>query len=127
MGDMKQGKSHPIESVATITLLIILFSHYLAMERMIYLAMVLLLLGLASKKVAKVIAMLWNYLVSFIGKVSSTVILVAIYYLVMTPIALIYRLFHGNNLSSNLGSVSADGYWLKLDRVYNERDLKRPF
>lgn len=77
-------------------------------------AAVFLLLGLAVPSVLAPLNKLWTKLGLLMGKVMAPIIMGLLLYLVVTPVALIVRLFGGDPLRLKF-DPKADSYWLKRD------------
>ena len=61
---------------------------------LLYTAFALLLLGLADNPLARWISACWLKLGEWLGFINSRLILSLLFYLVLTPVALLYRLFN---------------------------------
>src|SRR6185295_8128357 len=84
---------------------------------------VLLLAYLASAKARKAVYVGWLTAVFPIGWVVSHVIVIVFYYLVVTPIGVLMRLFGRDSMNRRKG-VAAGTYWTDKEPV---RDSKRYF
>src|SRR5207247_5303096 len=54
------------------------------------------------------------------------VLLTLVYYLVLTPIALLYRLTHRDPLRLRRADDTGRSYWIVRDHPFEPRDLERP-
>lgn len=61
---------------------------------LLYTAFVILLLGLVENPLARLLSAGWLKLAQLLGIVNSRVILSLMFYLVLTPVAFLYRLFN---------------------------------
>jgi hypothetical protein len=88
-------------------------------------ALLLLITALVMPKAAYRIAAVWLKFGTFIGRINSRILLTIIFYLVLTPMAFLYRLFSGGN-SLGLRRDPADGsFWHVRNRAYSREDFER--
>ena len=88
------------------------------------LAFLLLVVAAVMPALTARIAKLWETFSAFIGRVNSRILLTGIYYLVLTPVALLNRLFSGDNL--HLEQIPAPGsYWHERNKTYGPEDFKK--
>jgi hypothetical protein len=67
---------------------------------------------------------LWMWLAFFLGSIVGPVILALIYYLIVTPIAIIALLVKGNPLEKEAKKGS---YWIPRTDVWNKEGMERMF
>jgi hypothetical protein len=114
----EKSKIHETHLVIATGLLII----FLRTEEkiFIYLAIAIGLTGIFIKPLALIITKGWFGLASILGKISSTLILTLVYYLILLPVATIYKLTHKRLLDlENPGSSS----WHSRDHQFQKGDL----
>jgi hypothetical protein len=87
------------------------------------LALFFLFLGVFVKKAAVWLAWGWLQFAHFLGTINTKIILTLIFYLILTPIALLYRLFHGDFLK--IKGKSPDSNWYHRDHTYDKSDLEK--
>ncbi len=80
----------------------------------IFTSLIFLLLGLLNSKILKPLNKLWFYFGILLGRMISPLVMGIIFYLIVTPIGLLMRLFRKDilNLKYNTNSRS---YWIKKD------------
>ena len=80
----------------------------------IFTSLIFLLLGLLNSKILKPLNKLWFYFGILLGRMISPLVMGIIFYLIVTPIGLLMRLFRKDilNLKYNTNSKS---YWIKKD------------
>jgi hypothetical protein len=88
-----------------------------------YVALFFLFLGVFVKKAAAWVAWGWLQFAHFIGTVNTKIILTLIYFLILTPIALCYRLFYGDSLK--IKHKTPDSNWHHRDHTYEKSDLEK--
>ena len=86
-------------------------------------AALLLAVGLFVKPVARRVAAVWLKFAEVLGAVNSRIILGAIFYLFLTPIALLARLFRGDFLHLKKRSGPERSYWQPRDHAYTAEDI----
>ena len=87
----------------------------------------LLLLGLVVPILLKPIHKVWMVLAVFLGWLMTRVILSVLFYLVVTTIGLLARLFGKDFLDLKFGR-NADSYWIPKERIeFKRSDYERQF
>jgi Saxitoxin biosynthesis operon protein SxtJ len=89
----------------------------------VYAALGLLLVALFVKPLAKVLSRAWMRFAEVIGTFNSKLILSLVFYLFLTPLALLYRLFNKNPLS--LKPDQRDSLYVTRDHVYSKADFEK--
>jgi hypothetical protein len=89
----------------------------------VYVAVALLIVGLFIKPLAAQISKGWLKFAEVIGTFNSTVILSLTFYLFLTPIAFLFRLFTKNPLM--LKSDNAASYYTERNHTYSGADLEK--
>jgi hypothetical protein len=83
-------------------------------------ALVFLLLGLAVPRALGPIYRLWMKLAEALGWINTRILLIIVYYLVVTPIGLLMRLFRRSPLPA--------GYWQKASKhSYGNKHFEKQF
>ena len=88
-------------------------------------ASLLLALALFVKPAATAIARGWLAFAEVLGAVNSRILLGAIFYLFLTPIALLARLTRGDFLHLKRRSGGDRSYWQRRDHVYTATDISK--
>lgn len=95
----KRDRAASLETIivlaTTFTLLFLFFNK----KHLIIMALFFLLSGLISERLAVAISNSWLAFSHFIGNINSKIILTIIFYLFLTPMALMFRLFNRNPLN----------------------------
>lgn len=81
--------------------------------------------GMFSKTLTKFISNGWMKIGEAMGAVSSRIILSAIYFLILFPVALIYRI--GRKDTLQLKKTDAGSYFFARNHSYDAKDLKNPW
>lgn len=118
-------KSDPVKSVLAITvgfLVIYLIGGY---KWSLIVSITVGLLGLLSGALAYWIDKGWMKLAALLGLIVPNIILTAVFYLVLTPIALLFRLMRKDDA---LMLVNKNKSTLKAtDKIFTERDFNYPW
>lgn len=86
-------------------------------------ATLLLAIGLFVKPLARRIAQVWLRFAVALGAVNSRILLGAIFYLFLTPIALLARLFREDFLHLKKRAGPDRSYWQARDHAYTAEDI----
>ena len=86
-------------------------------------AAVFLAVGLFVKPLARAIAAGWLKFAEVLGAVNSRIILGAIFYLFLTPIALLARLTRGDFLHLKKRAGADRSYWHARNHAYTAEDI----
>jgi uncharacterized membrane protein len=87
-------------------------------------AVLLLMIAAAMPALSARIAELWRRFSVFIGHINSRVLLTGIYYLVLTPVALLSRLFSKDPLTLKK-RLTGDGYWHERNKTFTREDFEK--
>jgi len=86
-------KSNPKNSVITIVALLLIGFLYTDQYIIVWLALSLLLLNLLSTRFTTAIDFFWSKIIWVLGLIMPKIILTIIFFLILTPIALLSRIF----------------------------------
>jgi hypothetical protein len=119
-----------LETIAVLSLACLVAGHLLrerplAGKAFLGAATLLLAAGVFVKPVARLIAKAWLRLATALGAVNSRILLGAIFYLFLTPIALLARLFHRDFLHLDRRAGADRSYWQPRDRAYTAEDIRK--
>ncbi|HEY5999764.1 MAG TPA: SxtJ family membrane protein [bacterium] len=119
-----------LETVGVLALACLVFGHLLrdrpvAGKAFLAAASLLLAVGLFVKPAARLIARGWLALAAVLGAVNSRILLGAIFYLFLTPIAALARLTRGDFLHLRRRSGGERSYWQRRDHAYTAEDLTK--
>lgn len=114
----------PYESLLAIVTALLIVHLWLHQAWALPLAVGLALAGLLIKAVARWVHLGWQYLSRALGWVMSRLILSVVFFVFLTPIAWLYRLFSRNPLQLKR---QPDSYFFVREHEYESRDLKDPW
>jgi len=121
----KTNKNHtPYEALLAIVTALVLAYWFTELRIFLNIALVLALAGLLVKAVARGVDWLWQTLTRALGWVSSRLLLGAVFFLFLTPIAWLYRRFSGDNLKLRR---QKDSYFFVREQEYEGKDLRHPW
>jgi len=112
-----------LETLAVLSLVCLAAGLFLDVPALLIAALILLFTGLFLKRLSIRIAEMWLRFAGFIGAVNSRIILTLIFYVVLTPLASVYRLFHGDFMKIRRQDDPGRSYWSRRDHQYNPKDL----
>jgi len=107
--------------------LVMLLRHSRQSIVLLYVALVLFFLATLIPAILKPLYVFWMRLALVLAWVNTRLILVLIYYLLITPISIIIRVF-GKDLLDRVIKEDKDSYWLdKPNKVLSTEDYQRQF
>jgi hypothetical protein len=114
-----------LETVSILALACIALGFLLKRQEFFYAAMGLLLIGIFARRVSVIISDTWLKFASILGKINTLVILTLIYFLVLFPLAIIFRFVKGDFM--NIGRNSSKTFWIERNHKFSPEDLKKPW
>ena len=88
---------------------------------LIIISIIFLILGLLNSKLLSPLNLLWIKFGELLGKIIAPVVMVIIYFLILTPISLMVRLF-GKDLLGLKFSKQLKTYWMKRKKDLGSMD-----
>ncbi len=113
------------ETMCVLALVSLLAGLWFGQPILLYLAALLLFVTLLVKPVATRLAKLWLQFAQFLGNINAKIILTLIFYLILTPIALLYRLWRGDALGIHRRQSQPHSHWHRRDHMYQKADLEK--
>ncbi len=121
---MAGKKDSHYEVLLSIVLFLLIFYFFSDNSTFVYIAFGVGLIALLSKRVTQIIHSGWIKLMTLVGFVNSHILLGAVFFLVLLPISLVYRLFHKDSINLKAGKKS---YFHNRDHRYTAKDLDNPW
>jgi hypothetical protein len=118
-------RTEVLETILVLALATLVFHFVWEVKWLIWLATGLLVLALKPNPLANLIAGLWLKLSECIGNFMSKIILSLIFFLLLTPIAALYRLFNREMTKSFFDRTSTSTF--HVARVPGKEDFKNPW
>ena len=125
MMKLEDAKKKTLESNAVLALACVGLSFFFQWSFLLPLAAILLVCGLFITPVGGVVSWAWLNLGLAMGEVVSRILLFVLYYLVLTPFALLYRLM--NPSKTMMVQKDGESYFFVRDHSYTSADLKNPW
>jgi hypothetical protein len=122
---MKESTSESLKTILTIITGLIVLNLVFESSSLLYVSLVLGVLSLLSEKLAYYAHKAWMTLAKILSYIMPNVILSMIFYLFLTPIALLQRLFIVDEfmpLSKNKNSSFKESL-----RTFNPKDFEKPW
>lgn len=114
------------DTIMVLAFAAIIFWFLTALKILIFIAAILLFLGIFFKGVAQKVSNYWLKLAEIVGGFNSKIILSVIFYAILLPVSLIYRCFHKDPLNINR-TPSKMSYWHKRDYTFTSSDIENPW
>ena len=121
----KRKDTNPLQTVLVITVGFLVIALAAKVSWALYVSLVVGLLGLISSAAAKAIDYLWYKLAAVLALIVPNILLSVIFYLVLTPIAFLSRLFGAKDqliLKNTKKSMFRD-----VERVFDKSYFEKPW
>ena len=124
---MDEEIENPLRITLFVVLVVLLLGIYLNQYWVLYSAMGFLGLALLFRTVNTYFARGWMKLARILGTVNSKLILTLLFYLVLTPIALLSRLFRSSPVIRTPEGTKRDTYWNRREKQFERDDFEKPW
>ncbi len=114
-----------LETFVVLSLAALIFHLWLGHAWLLYLATVLLILALVPNPLATLITKGWLKLSELLGAIMSRLVMTLIFFLFLTPIAFLYRLF--NRAAAVHFYKKQETYWRAAEGSYTKESFERPW
>lgn len=111
--------------VLVLALASLVFGWFLGFSLLYGLAAVLLTIALVSDRLTGLIAAGWMKLAGWLGAFNNRVLLGLVFYLVLTPIAYLYRWFSGQTMG--LHPTETESYFEVMNERLSGDDFEKPW
>ena len=108
-------------------LILLLFVQIGKYEFLVLPAIIVLVATMTWPAIFKPLARLWFGLSHILGTVVSKIILTCIFFLIVTPIGLIRKIWGADSMRLRLWGKKNESIFLKRDHTYSAQDLKNPY
>jgi hypothetical protein len=122
---MKRPDSKEVVLVIVVGLLII--SRIFSTDSLVLVAIIIGLIGVLSSASSDKIAWLWFKISDALGYIMSRFILTLIFFLILTPVALLSRLTRKKDLMGKKIDGNISSYFEIRNHEYHPKDLKDPW
>jgi len=123
---MKQDKAHVYSTIIVLAAALLAVHFLFQIKYLDYASLALMLISIIFFPAARLISKGWMKFAEVIGAINSKIILSVMFYLILTPIALIYRLVNKDVL--RLKKKTGDqGYYIERNHTYLPGDFDKTF
>ena len=121
---MEMKRALVLESLVPVVFVLLVLNIYSGRVGFLYTAIALLAMMLFVKSLAAIFAVCWLKLGEMLGAINAKVMLTVIFFLFLTPIAILFRLFNKNPLRLK-AARELTSYYSEQDHLYTQDDLKK--
>ena len=114
-----------LQSLLVIVLGFLALGYLFKVEELKFIAMGIGIISLIIPPIGSLIIKGWHYLALGLGWINSRIILTLVFYLFLTPIALISRIFTKDKLK--LKYPKDKTLWVTRNNLYTPKDLENPW
>ncbi len=114
-----------LETTGVLALVCLIAGIALQKTSLIYAALFLLFTGLFLRKISYRIASIWLKIAELIGTFNTKIILAVIYFAILTPVAFLYRSFHGDFLCLLRKKSDDKSYWRSAERSFDPHSFEK--
>jgi len=114
-----------LETLSVLALAALVFHLWLGHAWLLYLATALLILALFPNPLATLITKGWLKFSELLGAVMSRLIMTLIFFLFLTPLAALYRLF--NRAAADHFHKKRASYWRVVEEKFTKESFERPY
>lgn len=120
---MNDTRIKELETVVGLSAVLLILFYIFGKPVFIVLSLALLLMSLIFKKLISRFVVVWLKVTNFIGRIINKVVLFLVFFLVLTPVALLYRVFNRNALGIKKSDVKS--YFFLRNHTYDQRDFEK--
>lgn len=120
---VKNSRVQELETLGILAAFFLILNIFTHKQAFVYAAVALLLIALFIKPLSELISRLWLKFAEALGTLNSKVILSLVFFLFLTPLAFLYRLFAKNPLS--LKNNGMKSFYTDRNHVYTSADLEK--
>lgn len=123
----KDGSGYEaLKTMAVLAAASIVFGLLFRFTPLFYLALLFLLMGVFATRLSLVVASWWLKFAGALGAINSRIILSVVFFVLLTPIAFVYRLTHGDFMGLKR-RAGAKSYFVEREKTYSSEDLLNPW
>lgn len=119
----KISRVEVLETFAVFAMVSLLATVFLRRLEFAAVALVLLAMALVAKPVAQTVTCWWLRFAALLSAISNRIVLTLVFFLMLTPIAFLYRLFHKDPLHLKIGT--ADSFYTERNHTYSKKDMEK--
>lgn len=115
-------KEKNIKNVALIAFGFLILFLIFGKSYLIYASLFLLLISILSETLSQKISRIWMKISQLLGMIVSKTMLFLVFFLILTPLALAYRIFNRNPLL--IKKTSQKSYYIQREHLYSPSDFE---
>ena len=116
-----------LETMAVLAFVSIAAGLFFKLNALLYIALCLLFIGIFLRALSIRITHAWLKFSAVLGGISTRLVLTVIYFVFLTPIAFLYRGFHGDFIFLKRQDNAGTTYWNERDYDYTPKDFENPW
>ena len=120
---MKKIRDKSFQTLLVLAIASLIIWFFYKKDWLIYISLGFLLIGLVNKPLSDKIAWVWDKFAHVLGWVNSRLVLGIIFFVVLTPLALIFRVFSKDSLQLNRKKEGS--YFSNREHLYKAADLTK--
>jgi hypothetical protein len=120
---MKHSRIKELETIIVLAFVMLGLSFLFKNSVFAYISFVIMLTSLFSKTVTSKLVSAWFRFAEVLGNLNSKIILSLVFFVFLTPIALLYRVFVKNPLG--LKKSASESYYKTRNYLYSSIDLEK--
>ena len=120
----KLTRTKVLETISILALACVAIGLIFGFKGLLYIALILLVIGNFFKGLSIKIASVWLKFAYFVGNINSKIILTLIFFLFLTPIAILYRAVKGDFMKIRRSNNPSRSYWIEKNQKYKSKDLE---
>jgi len=117
-------RQQELETLAVIAAVLLLLDLILSQRIFVAAALLLLVIALFVKPLSRKLALLWLGFADVLGVCNAKVILTILFFVILTPVALLYRLTTRSPLQLKRDKEAAS-YFAERDHLFCRKDLEK--
>lgn len=118
------NREKAFETIIVLALASLIASLWLNVGWLVYVAITFLGIGIVSKSASMAIAKVWLGFSHYLGMVMNFVLMFIIFHLILIPLALLQRLFGGNQIRRKTNGTT---YFHLRNHRYSSKDIDNPW
>lgn len=118
------NKEQELKVMLVLALACLILFFIFRIQLFILICFLFLLIGIFAGKTSGFIAKHWMGFAHFLGKVNTKIIIFIAFYIFLTPLAVLYRIFNKKQLADFFGKKDIS-YFKDINKKYEKKDLQQ--
>jgi len=120
----KPEQLQELETLTVLAAFLLVLGLFLHRQVLVYAALALLLIGLFIRPMARIISRVWLKFAEMFGAITNKILLSTVFFLFLTPLAFLFRLFSKNSLHLKRESGTQSLY-IERNHLYTHSDFEK--